>query len=85
MTTLIEVEARDGTIQRCDARCYGASPDEQCNCICGGNNHGVGFVDAHNNTFEHAQAWIVQAEKRSGSKFVRVGIFAKGIQKGLFA
>ena len=28
---------------RCDARCYNASPQGRCNCICGGANHGVGY------------------------------------------
>lgn len=40
MTTLLQQGAR-----RCDARCYGASgPD--CDCCCGGSNHGKGFARA---------------------------------------
>lgn len=84
MTTLIEAWSEDGTIKRCDARCYAASPDEYCDCICGGNNHGVGHVVAHNNTFQDAETWIAQYEKHIGNKFVRVGIYAQGIQKELF-
>ena len=41
MATIYAVYNSDGCVGRCDARCYDAKgPD--CNCICGGANHGVG-------------------------------------------
>jgi hypothetical protein len=40
--TLIEVRSSEGVVGRCDARCYNAvTPD--CDCICGGRNHGKGL------------------------------------------
>lgn len=54
MTTLLAVYTKDGCIGRCDAKCYDAEgPD--CDCICGGMNHGVGLREAINisrNTIE---------------------------------
>ena len=42
MTTLIAVHNSEGCVGRCDAKCYEAhEPD--CDCICGGGNHGVGL------------------------------------------
>ncbi len=36
-------------MDRCDAKCYNArEPD--CDCICGGMNHGVGLQQAQENT-----------------------------------
>lgn len=33
--------------RRCDANCYGAhGPAEECECICGGANHGKGYEAA---------------------------------------
>jgi len=34
---------------RCDAKCYEAEHPE-CDCCCGGVNHGVGFRQAAKNT-----------------------------------
>jgi hypothetical protein len=47
--TLIAVYNNDGCVGRCDERCYGAThPD--CDCVCGGKNHGVGLSKATDNT-----------------------------------
>lgn len=52
--TLIYVGNSDGCVGRCDARCYEAtSPD--CDCICGGKNHGKGLTQARANTVELAK------------------------------
>ena len=57
MTTLIEVRNSSGIVGRCDAKCYNAKhPD--CDCICGGKNHGAGLQQAMENTREMAEAWI---------------------------
>ncbi len=51
MTTLIYVGSSDGCVGRCDAKCYSAS-EAECDCICGGRNHGVGLRQALANTAE---------------------------------
>ncbi len=50
--TLLEQRSGDGTlVGRCDARCYNADgPD--CDCICGGRNHGAGLEQALEETRE---------------------------------
>jgi hypothetical protein len=57
MTTLIAVYDSDGCRGRCDARCYEAK-NPQCDCICGGRNHGAGRDKAIENTTEMAEQWI---------------------------
>lgn len=57
MTTLIAVYNSEGCVGRCDAKCYEAvHPD--CDCICGGRNHGAGLKQATGNTQQMAEAWI---------------------------
>lgn len=48
MATLIYVGNSDGCVGRCDAKCYGAM-ERECDCICGGINHGVGLKRALDN------------------------------------
>ena len=60
MTTLIAVYNSAGCVGRCDARCYeAAEPD--CDCICGGKNHGAGKQQALDNTRELAESWLKHA------------------------
>lgn len=42
---LIEVSNSDGVYGRCDAKCYLATGPE-CDCCCGGVNHGKGLTQA---------------------------------------
>ena len=49
MTTLISVRCDGKVIGRCDARCYDAK-EHDCDCICGGVNHTVGYEVALANT-----------------------------------
>ena len=51
MSTIIAVYNSEGCVGLCDARCYNAKHDE-CLCICGGHNHGVGFDKATENVYE---------------------------------
>jgi hypothetical protein len=60
VTTLIAVYNSDGCQGRCNAKCYEAREPE-CECICGGRNHGAGLDQAIGNTRELAQGWIDQA------------------------
>lgn len=55
MPTLISVHNSDGCVGRCDAKCYDAQSDD-CDCICGGKNHGAGLERARANTAELAGA-----------------------------
>jgi len=48
MTTVIAVYSAQGCIGRCDANCYNAAKID-CDCICGGRNHGVGHERAIEN------------------------------------
>jgi hypothetical protein len=51
VTTVIAVYNSDGCVGRCDARCHDAEgPD--CDCICGGANHGRGYAGAVETTRE---------------------------------
>ena len=59
MVTLIRWSTSGGEQGRCDAKCYDASgPD--CDCICGGRNHGKGQDQAIENTRELAKAMIAE-------------------------
>ena len=62
MTTLISVHNSSGLVGRCDAKCYDAI-DQQCTCICGGANHGVGQQKAIGNTSQMAKTWIEEYTK----------------------
>jgi hypothetical protein len=57
MTTLIAVYNSEGCVGRCDAKCYNAT-SPQCDCICGGKNHGAGLAQARQNTQSMAEAWL---------------------------
>jgi len=60
VTTLIEVRGGDGElIGRCDARCYEATTPD-CDCVCGGMNHGAGRSRAIENTRAYAEAMIAE-------------------------
>ena len=67
MAVLIEVRTSSGVVGRCDAKCYNAQHPE-CECICGGANHGVGLARALENTREMAEAWMEEYARRKGLK-----------------
>jgi hypothetical protein len=60
MTTLIEIRDVNGLVGRCDAKCYDAENDN-CKCICGGYNHGVGIEAAKENTRKTQDLMISEA------------------------
>lgn len=70
MATLIAVYKSGGErgaicVGRCDAKCYQAqSPD--CDCICGGKNHGAGLEQAVENTREQVEEWLQDYAKEKG-------------------
>jgi len=61
MTTLIALYNRHGEVGRCDEKCYKAKT-ENCTCVCGALNHGVGLAMAYKNTQDHCQELIDSAK-----------------------
>ena len=79
MTTLIAAYNSEGCIGRCDARCHKAtSPD--CECICGGLNHGVGHKQAVENTQRWAETMIQAYTKRHNLENPRFEINEEAMQ-----
>lgn len=79
--TLISVHSSEGCVGRCDARCY-AAVSEECDCVCGGANHGKGIRVAIENTAAHARRWAAEYRARTGAdvEWYQLG----GEQIGLF-
>ena len=83
MTTLISCSFSGGDRGRCDAKCYDArEPD--CDCICGGRNHGAGREQAIENTRELAQGWIEQA-RANGQDVSAAGLALEVTHQPLFS
>lgn len=59
---LLEVKHSDGSIGRCDSRCYD-SKKPKCVCVCGGRNHGVGLSQARLNTESMLESEIMHSKK----------------------
>lgn len=78
MATLIYVGNSEGCVGRCDAKCYDAKhPD--CDCICGGKNHGVGLkagLDNNERQFfgDTLQNHCREYEKAHGVKITEVAL-----------
>jgi hypothetical protein len=65
VTTLIHVGNSEGTVGRCDAKCYGATHGA-CSCICGGINYSKGLDQARENTLTLAREQLKVIEARGG-------------------
>lgn len=65
MATLIAVYNSEGCVGRCDAKCYDAQSAE-CDCICGGANHGTGLDKAVENTRDRVEDWLQEYAKEKG-------------------
>jgi hypothetical protein len=65
VTTLISVHNSEGCVGRCDAKCYEAQSAE-CDCICGGKNHGAGLEQARDNVAELAEGWLERWAEQQG-------------------
>lgn len=73
MSCLIYASNSEGCTGKCDANCHNAStPASQCDCICGGMNHGVGAKRAQENTAKYVDDWIERWEKRFPDQKVHV-------------
>lgn len=77
MSTMIAAYNSSGCIGRCDAKCYDAEGDD-CNCICGGANHGKGKNQAAQNTGKLAEEWL--KEYGIDHPFERAEVFPKPVQ-----
>jgi len=83
VTTLISYQSSGGDQGRCDAKCYDAS-EPDCDCICGGMNHGAGKEQALDNTREMAEEWVRQARER-GQDVTDVMLAIDAMHEPLFA
>jgi hypothetical protein len=81
--TLIAVYASDGCIGRCDAKCYTATEPE-CDCICGGMNHGGGLGQAIENTRQYTEVMIEKYADAKGLEAFRAELGQEVTQLGLF-
>ncbi len=86
MATLLTVGNSEGE-RRCDAKCYDAEGGD-CDCVCGGKNHGAGLQRALENTRELGERWLEQAAAHQGCTIaeLRGQLFGKDIAaRDLFA
>jgi len=79
VTTVLAVYNSEGCVGRCDAKCHNATTRD-CDCICGGANHGGGTQRAIDNTREHAAQLVgadtleaFEAQHRLGARRVELG------------
>lgn len=73
MTVLIASFDSNGCNGRCDAKCYNARRTPDCDCICGGKNHGAGLDKALDNTKTNFRAWA-EAWKARHKDTVRIEV-----------
>ena len=81
--TLISSHNSDGCTGKCDANCYNATSSE-CDCICGGMNHGVGLKQAGVNTAKHCEEWIKKYAVEKGISEEECRVNLKIYQQQLF-
>lgn len=74
MATLLAIHWAGGRSLRCDARCYLAQADTECDCVCEGGNHGAGLEDALILTRRQYEAWVAAARAREEAKVLVVEI-----------
>lgn len=85
MATLISAYDAGVCYGRCDAKCYeavGVSALE-CDCVCGGANHGVGLTQAIANTSALAGDWLKCERQQRRSRKLQFDM-PLVTQKGLF-
>lgn len=81
--TLIEVRNSEGVVGRCNALCYEATTPD-CQCVCGGANHGAGQQRAMDNTRQMAENWIEEYARRHDLRDYHGEINPQCIQLSLF-
>jgi hypothetical protein len=61
MTSIITWWKSDGSMSHCNAHCYNGSREAKwCQCVCGGENHGVGKELAIVRARAKAVAWLAK-------------------------
>lgn len=83
MSCLIYASNGEQCIGKCDANCYNAT-HQDCDCVCGGKNHGVGYKKAVENTIKYADEWIEKYAKHKGLKQNDVKVNQEIFQLSLF-
>lgn len=83
MGTLIAVYNSEGLVGRCDANCYEARHPE-CDCVCGGMNHGAGLDRAIDNTRRHAEQMVERYAGGKGLKNFKSALGDEVIQGNLW-
>ncbi len=80
MATLISVHNSEGCVGRCDAKCHNATlPD--CDCVCGGMNHGVGYARACEQTSAMARDWIEAYARRKKLEAFECRFVENGVRR----
>jgi hypothetical protein len=80
MTTAIAVYDSDGCRGRCDANCHDAT-GKDCDCICGGANHGGGLRAAIENN--HKRYGLVGEVELEDGRTLRFPTFEPAEQGAL--
>ena len=83
MATLIAVYTSAGCVGRCDAKCYQAKHSD-CDCICGGKNHGKGLATAKGNTRHLAEEWAKRYAQEKGLENYTSEVTLEALQDSLF-
>lgn len=83
MSTLLSINVGDRCIGRCDARCYDAK-DTNCDCVCGGMNHGAGEQQAKTNTRDFWIEWTDDYSKKKGLTRFTARVNPAALQISLF-
>ena len=79
MATLIVISNPRAEIGRCNAKCYNAKTTD-CDCICGGMNHGVGLYQAARNTLVHAAEWLEAQTPKNVLENEMLAVLARNIK-----
>lgn len=85
MQSLIFVRRDGKLVSKCDSRCYQAKQPD-CDCVCGGANHGKGLEQSIINTQQHWKEWVQRFRKRRKltKLTVKVPALRAGIQLNMF-
>lgn len=78
MATLMTVSNNEGS-KRCDKKCYDATSPE-CDCCCGGMNHGKGLKTAIQNTEQYGKELLNKIKKENPNVTATIN----AIQESLF-
>jgi len=84
VTTLISQRIGSDHERRCDARCYNADGPE-CDCCCGGMNHGQGLRVALDNTADLCAGQLAYIKAQGFELDPRLSALLDSPQRDLFS